>query len=226
MVSVGAVTAAVFSASLISAGGSAVSVPRVANRAPVIDGKIGTTEWEPAVVQRLPDGSLIRLQHDGHYLCLALTATRQGFPSVCAVRENTIRVLHASAALGSVTYTRSAGEWATRDTVFVYSLGDAAEHPRQRREAYLADYGWLASTFRMGGGLAQEVQISLVFLSQDAPRLAIAYFVTGEQGFVTSWPAALTSSGDGCADERLVRGYPPSPLSFRPDTWAVLTLEK
>lgn len=220
-------------ASPCAPGGTAVQAPspgpavRVPRGAPaVIDGRMDDAEWSGAARQALPDGSSLRLQHDGKSLFLGIAAARPGFPSVCVFDGKAARVLHASAALGSVTYSRSGAEWTTEAKEFAYAMRDPAltEEARTERSAYLARHGWLASTFDMGQGRAQEVQIALEGL-REPPALALAYFaLEGNTGSVVRWPASL-AAGDGCADEKLVRGHVPPRLELDPKTWAVLELD-
>lgn len=192
----------------------------------VIDGKIDAAEWDGAVIHKFADGSVIRLRHDGRHLFLGLTSTRKGFPSVCTARGDVVRVLHASAALGSVTYERSADGWITRDAEFAYGMRnpDLTEQARGERLEYLSRHGWVSSTFRMGDGQTQELQIALDQLS-TTPTLALGYFAIGTEntGTVIPWPGSLRTD-DGCVNEQLVRGNVPKQLRFEPTEWATLKL--
>jgi hypothetical protein len=206
-----------------SAAGPQLDVPRGAPV--VIDGKIDAAEWNGAATHGFADGSVIRLRHDGRHLFVGLTSTRKGFPSVCTARGDVVRVLHASAALGSVTYDRSANGWIARETEFAYGMRnpDLTEQARGERLDYLSRHGWVGSTFRMGDGQVQELQISLDLLS-TTPRLALGYFATAENaGTVIPWPGSLRPD-DGCANEQLVRGQVPKQLRFEPTEWATLKL--
>jgi hypothetical protein len=192
---------------------------------PVIDGRLDEAEWQGSVPQRLTDETVVRFQHDGRHLFLGIRSSRPGFASVCVAGPDTVRVYHASAALGSVAYERSAGAWVTGDREFAYAMRnpDLTEAARRERSEYLSRHGWVASTFRMGGGLEQELQVSLERVS-GMTGIAVAFFIpSGDTGTVVTWPATLAPD-DGCGDERLVRGSVPSPLRFEPDRWARLTL--
>jgi hypothetical protein len=216
---------------VLCAGGAAhaaepaIHVPQGA--AVVIDGRMNEAEWERAAVQRLPDGTILRLQHDGRYLLLGIEGGKQGFPSVCVAHGESVRVLHASAALGSVAYSRSQGDWTTGENEFVYGMRNTelTEAARAERSEYLSRHAWLASTYRMGDGRAYELQISLSILPEKS-GLAVAYFVpAGETGSIVRWPQSL-APGDGCADDKLVRGHVPARLRFKPEQWAELRMEK
>ncbi len=151
----------------------------------------------------------------------------QGFPSVCTARGDVVRALHASAALGSVTYDRSGDNgWIARETEFAYGMRnpDLTEQARGERLEYLSRHGWVGSTFRMGDGQVQELQIALDLLS-TTPRLALGYFATAPDNTSTviPWPGSLRPD-DGCANDQLVRGNVPKQLRFEPADWATLKL--
>jgi len=141
---------ALFGTAAAPARGPVVQVPRAAPA--VIDGRMDEHEWDGSAVQRFSDGTAIRLRHDGRHLFLAIVSSRQGFASVCVAHADSVRVFHASAALGSVAYVRSAQDWETGDKEFVYAMRnpDLTEQARRERSAYLSLHGWVASTFRMG----------------------------------------------------------------------------
>lgn len=214
--------------SLLSSAEPAVEVPRVTPTAVVIDGVHDRAEWASAAVVRLSDGTTLRLQHDGRHLFVGIVAAQTGFPSVCTGRGDSVQVLHASAALGSVTYTRAAGVWTTRDTAFAYGMRnpDTTDQARQERRAYRARHGWVSSTFRMSRGLTHEMQISIDLLDR-VPRLALGYFVTGaaDTWSILPWPSSMPLAGD-CGDSELVRGRVPARLHFAPESWVELRLER
>jgi hypothetical protein len=155
--------------------GDPVRVPRVPTGTVTIDARHAVGEWDRAGVQQLSDGSTVRWQHGGTYLYLAIAAARPGFPSVCGILGDRIRVYHASAALGALTYTKEGGDWSTRDTAFVYGMRnpDSTDAALEERRSYLTQHGWVSTTFRMGGARSIEMQIALSEL-EPVPRLALA----------------------------------------------------
>ena len=213
--------------------GPLVKVPRVP--APVIDGRIDSVEWRGSAVEQLSNGLTVRLRHDGAHLFLGVTSSSgEGFPSVCAVRGDTIRVLHASAALGAVLYSGAAGQtgggavWSTRDTAFVYGMRNTAldESASRERNQYLSRHRWVGSTVRMGQGKAHEVQVSLALLdpgSSRRPRVALGYYREG--GAPVTWPDSLAAAGEGCAEPRLIQGWVPPHPRFQPAMYVELELE-
>lgn len=208
---------------LIDPAPSPVKVPR--GSAPVIDGRIDSVEWRGAAMERLANGLTVRLRHDGRDLYVAVSSSSNGFPSVCAVRADTLRVLHASAALGAVGYTRSGDSWSSRDTAFVYSMrsGDTTARARQERQAYRETHGWVASTARMGNQRNHEFQISLGLLDSSEPRIAIGYYQM--EGPQVTWPEGLLTAGEGCSELRLLQGWVTPHPGFKPEMYAELELE-
>jgi hypothetical protein len=204
--------------------GLVIEVPHAP--APVIDGSLDKDEWAGAASDRLSDGSIIRFQHDAEHLFVAIEAATSGFPSLCVAIGDTVRVLHASAALGSVTYSRAGRDWTSADKAFVYGMRNPAvsDAARAERQSYLKDQGWLSTTVPMTKGRAQEMQISFAVTGRT-PRIALGYLIigSGDPLLISTWPRSM-SAADGCAESRLVSGYVPSPLSFETDGWATLRL--
>lgn len=215
----------VFALILISESGSVIKVPR--GPAPVIDGRIEETEWRGAAVERLDNGLTVRLMHDGQFLFLAVTSTGEGFPSACVAQADTVRILHASAALGSVTYTSRDGRWSTKDTAFGYGMRNTAltDGAREERKVYLTQHGWVGSTARMGQGRNHELQVSLAMMDLR-PRLALGYFRMAGEGDRVTWPAFLADSTEGCAELRLIQGWVVERPRFDPTRYPELELAR
>jgi hypothetical protein len=202
-----------------------ITVPRTTESV-TIDGHLDVTEWRGAVRARWTDGNSMRLQHDGNFLYVAVESPRSGFVSLCHADGDSVRILHASAALGSVRYGRSGVTWSSRDTAFAYGMRntDTTAAAREERQSYLAQHGWVSTTVRMSGGQRHEMQLALEHLGR-APRIAVAFFVIGtaDSFSIQRWPDDL-SAQDGCNDAQLVRGYVPQGLRFDPTGWAELRL--
>lgn len=209
----------------LSVSETVIEVPR-ATAAIAIDGRVDEAEWVRAGRDRLSDGSTIRLQHDGRHLYIAIEAVGSGFSSFCIASEKSVRILHASAALGAVTYTRDGTDWTSASKAFDYGMRNPAltDAARAERAAYLNEHGWVASTEPMTKGRSQELQIELSGLGRE-PRIALGFFVigSGNTTSVATWPKSMPAT-DGCAAPRLVSGYVPTPLRFDADSYAVLRL--
>ena len=183
-----------------------------------IDGRIDDAEWNNALRIEHPVGTVVRLIRDDAHLFVAITSDRPGFVSLCLARNDTIHVLHASAALGAVTYRPSGGTWSSPDSAFRYSMRNRAldENARRERAAYLSDNGWVATTVSMTEGRSQEMQIALARFSPPF-ALALGRFLLGGAGG-EAWPSTLSTT-DGCVEPQLVRGDVPRELRFNPVNW-------
>lgn len=198
-----------------------ITVPR--SRAVVIDGTLEESEWRGSAVMRRADGEVL-LRHDGKYLYIGVRSARRGFPSVCFVRGDTVRVAHASFALGEVVYTRNGTSWRL-GAPFAWeaparTLGVEMD---QRRARFLAEHGWIGSTVPMGNPRHAEMQIALDQLDRRELRIGVALFMEddGRGDGIAAWPRGLR---DDCANDRLVRGYAPERATFRKKTWTRLVL--
>jgi hypothetical protein len=197
------------------------SVPR--SRAVVIDGTLQESEWRGSAIVRRPDGDVL-LRHDGKYLYIGVRAARRGFASVCFAREDTVRVAHASFALGEVVYTRNGTAWQlSAPFAWETPARTPGQEAEQRRARFLAEHGWLGSTVPMGNPRHAELQIALDQLNARDLRIGVAFFMEdeGRGEAIASWPRGRR---DDCANDRLVRGYAPERLTFRKNTWTRLML--
>lgn len=202
-----------------------ISVPR--SRAVVIDGTIEEAEWRGSAVVRRPDGEML-LRHDGKYLYIGVRAARRGFPSVCLMRGNTVRVMHASFALGDVLYAKTNATWRLGAPFDWEPPARAVGSDRDpQRARFLAERGWLGSTVPMGNPRHAELQIALDQLDRRDLRISLAFLLEdqGRGEEIASWarPGARAAR-DGCANERLVRGYAPERLTFRKNAWTRVRL--
>lgn len=195
-----------------------VQVPRGA--AVTIDGRVNDAEWTAALRIEHPSGTVVRLKQDDSHLYLGFTSTRPGFASLCLAINDDVHVLHASAALGAVTYRPNGSTWQSADTAFGYGMRNIAlnDAATAERSAYLREHGWVASTIRMADGTSQEMQITLVRFPLPLSIALGRYLLAGS---VESWPATLDAT-DGCLAERLVTGYVPQGLRFDFGRWLTI----
>lgn len=197
---------------------AAPAVPRT-GAAPTLDGDLAPGEWAAARRIGVPDSLAVYLMRDSRYLYVAV---RTHFPSVgslCVRRGDTVRVLHASAALGTAVYARDSAAWRLV-TPFAYRVRERDLSPgalRSRAE-FLASDGWVATTAYMGSRVsALEFRIRLDLLDPADRRLGIASRnMSNRDPEVRTLPPGLA---DGCADPALVAGDAPATLSFDPATW-------
>lgn len=201
--------------------GSTVQVPRGGSI--TIDGRVDDDEWRNALRVEQPAGTVVRLLRDADHVYLGVTSERQGFVSLCLATNNDVHVLHASAALGAVTYRSSGDVWQSGDTAFRYGMRNTAldDAARSQRATYLAEHGWVASTVRMGTDQrSQEMQISLRKYPLPFSIALARWLITTNSSEV--WPATITDH-EGCFTQRLVQGWVPQGILFKPAFW--LTIE-
>ena len=141
---------------------------------------------------------------------------------MCVALNNEVHVLHASAALGAVTYRPSGDVWQSPDTAFRYGMRNTAldDAARSQRAAYLAENGWVASTVRMGSDQrSQEMQVAF-------SRFALPFSLALGRWLITTntsewWPSTITDH-EGCFSQQLVRGSVPPGILFKPTFWLTI----
>ncbi len=199
--------------------GPVLSVPSGSGIA--LDGRVDDAEWGSAIRVEHPAGTVVRMLRDASHLYLGITSSRAGFASLCVAQGGAVHVLHASAALGAVTY-RSVGQtWRSADTAFTYAMRNTAldEAARDQRAAYLATHGWVATTVRMSGDQrSQEFQLALSRFPMPM-SLAMGRWLFSNEGEL--WPGTI-SDHEGCVSQQLLRGYVPQDLAFKIPQWATI----
>lgn len=195
---------------LLIAGVAAASEPLPP---PTIDGVLGPQEWSGARREKLVGGGEVLLLRAGTDLYVAVIGPNPGFPSLCIGDSRRVDVLHASAALGSVSYTPSETQW-SRGKPFEWRVREVAGPAAAllaAREAFLAEYRWLSTASRAGSP-TREFRIlpgperrflGVVFLSTDTMEAAY-------------WPPSMS---DGCRNPALLRGDAPDTLQLDPTQW-------
>ncbi len=197
------------------AASSAVGVPK--GTAPVIDGVLDDAEWKDALSSPMTGGGRVLLKHDGRFLYLALQGAADGFAQVYFGDQGSVRVLHASAALGEITYRPfSSGKWET-DSKYTFEMRRFAERSPEEKDAYLEKNDWLANSANRGAVREFKILRSAV----AGKRLAIVYREMA--GATRSWPASLH---DDALHDQLVSGYTPGRLAFDLTQWAELAYRK
>ena len=81
---------------------------------PILDGTLSPNEWSDALAIDVTAQARIFLKHADGYLFLGIQATTMGVGSPLVVVGEEIRVLHASAALGTAIYAREGEVWKLR----------------------------------------------------------------------------------------------------------------
>lgn len=198
-----------------------VSVPRAA--APVIDGKISNNEWKAAtrVVLGNNQGHAL-LMHDGNYLYIGLVGAKAGIGSVCVKGKSGVRVLHASAALGTAAFEQGENKKWTLTRGFTFTNRDTGDSPAamEERKKMLATDGWFASTSHAASP-EREYQIPIRG-HKEVPIVIGFMSFTRQQEKLFYWPGSVE---DDCAEAQLARGFTDREYTFDPDNWGVAVLE-
>jgi hypothetical protein len=208
--------------SLVAAGRpNRIEVPRT-GRAPIVDGRIGADEWKGATHIALSDNQTeALLLSDGSYLYVGIRGLKPGIGSVCVQGKTGVRVLHASAALGTAAFELEAGKWRmTRG--FNWSNRDTSKSPAAMadRKNMLTTSGWFANTSPTAI-MQREYQVPI--RGKEQISLAVGYYTfTPEMQKFGYWPANLE---DDCADGELASGFTDREYSFDPSKWGVVVLK-
>jgi hypothetical protein len=184
-----------------------------------VDGTIDASEW-PA--PRGPDAAVeISISEAAGYLQIGLRTVPLFVASVCVARGDTVRVFHASSALGRATYVRHGEEWRLTEgfewRVRRTDLGTDAD--RERLE-HRARYGWIANTVAMGAPGETEFQIDTAFAARSMSRIAVGFMLAGSDPATIGWPEGLDD--DGCMLRSVIAGPLPESVYFRPERWPLL----
>ena len=200
-----------------------VVAPRVANP-PKIDGRFGPSEWKGATNLALSENEgEVRLLHDDNYLYIGIAGMKPGLGSICVQGRTGVRILHASAALGTAAFEQEEGKWKlTRG--FTWTNRDTTESPEGMadREKMIKTSGWFANTSR-GVMTTREYQIPIRPDQKELPLvIGFAAFTQNESKY-SYWPATIE---DGCADPDLASGHTDGVFTFDPSKWGVVELKR
>jgi hypothetical protein len=197
---------------------AALRVPRMSPV--VIDGKLSPGEWDGSREITLTDGSRLMLRHDGENLFVGMRLSASGFPSLCVANSDTMRVLHASAALVDSRYERSGVSWVQRSkSEIAMRSGDLSSVGKAAQRDYLGARGWLASVQAMSA-TDREMQVSLRLVDQKDPRIAMGVYVMSSDSAIP-WP---TDVADGCTALKSIQGFLPREMALELGKWARLEL--
>jgi hypothetical protein len=183
-----------------------------------LDGVITAADRSAATDSLREGATALLVRSEGDYLWIAVHSDSIGVASLCLGASESVQVLHASAALGRVTYDRRGSDWTT-DQEFTWALRDTSMTPAAigERQAYLSENGWVATTSRMGHPDHTEFLIRRGGLPEGDLYLALGIMPLQHPDTIAGYPMA--SAGD-CARDDLVRGQvPESGLRFDPESW-------
>lgn len=179
----------------------------------IIDGPTDNTiEFES------PPGIQLTIADYDDTVYLTLKSESIFVASLCIATEKEIHVLHASAALGSITYLQNeSGKWKTEEE-FVWQMRetDLSKESIQKRGDYLAKSNWVANTMSMGRIGETEFIIDLKKYGEEPVYMAAG--LMPESAPENIIPIPTRYAGD-CADYGLVSGSPNQEYNFAPANW-------
>lgn len=206
------------SPALLVALSLAAAVPASRGPVPDITRTLREADWRDARREPMVGGGEVRLLRSGDDLYVAVTGPARGYPSLCVGDGRRVEILHASAALGVVSYAHAGQAWRLQ-APFAWELREAAASGGPaafavQRDAFYRTHGWLSTASRQGEPTRMfririepaRAWLGVVFLDKAAMR-------------TTYWPASM---GPACRNLPLVMGDPPSDLPFDPTGWSRL----
>ena len=201
---------------------SRVIAPRVA-KPPVVDGQVNPVEWKGATHVALTEGQgEALLLHDGNYLYVGIIGFRPGIGSLCVKGKSGIRVLHASAALGTAAFEPEEGKWRlTRPFTWTNRDTGKSAEAMADRQTMLTTSAWFANASPTAITM-REYQVPA--RNQTEVPIVISFFTyTKEQQRLGYWPANIE---DDCVDVELAGGFTDRDYTFDPSKWGVVVLKQ
>jgi hypothetical protein len=183
-----------------------------------LDGVVNANEIDGWLAHEI-DGGQLYLRRTGSLLEILIRTRPLLVASLCLATADRVSVLHASAALGSVTYTRSGSSFQT-DQAFAWRMRetDMSAATQQRRLEYFTNEGWVANTTGMGTPGHVEWRVALDRYPAGDLFIALGLMSQSNPGQIAGWP----QRAGACAHQPLVAGNAPSTLDFRPALWTVV----
>jgi len=187
------------------------------NEDPVkLDGVLDKDEWAGAKEFDLSAGGKIYVLHKGNELYIGIRSTVRGWAHVYIHRNDSVQVLHASAALGKQLYTKGPENWKLQQK-FNWELRDILYNDalREKQEKYFVQNGWVANNNNMADKQTFEFRINI----GNTANLSYAALVTADAKSISAYPAQLT---DDTILKELATGNSPDNLQFNLSAWAKL----
>lgn len=178
------------------------------------DGVISDGEWSSAEQYDVGNNNKVMLKRDKDVLYVALSgSTAPSWFHLYLSDGKSVKVMHASAALGAINYKVNGALWRTDDKSFVYELRDRqfTAETAAKMDGYYATNGWVASNVNLGDKKTTEAKINL---SDFKPAYFACVIATPDKNY--SFPLDLK---DNTVLTRLVQGYAVDSLKFDPTTW-------
>lgn len=210
---------------------------------PTIDGVFEDGEWDDAEIVQAGEYQQFRLKHDGTNLYFAVVGDGG---NLWFNKDKGLQVLHASAQLGSVEYTKSDTSTQLLDKALVGQLfglqNKSATEINESIAGYLAENGWVGS---IGGNKAQtEFAVSFDWLgvtigSGRFVEIPSIYIYSGRQFSPVEIEELMELSLEArkkqyptlywpvlpVPNDSLNSGYSPETISFDPTDWGKIWID-
>ena len=168
---------------------------------------------DSAVTSKLTGGGEVSIVRDAEVWRVTVTGPNAGLASLCLADETSVRILHASAAVGEGVYERSGDTWAL-ESGFDFKLRDKPKNPKAdaERDSFFKTKGWVANADNSGTQPRE-----FVIRASEGPRfLGVTFFTTSEPMAVSYWPESMD---DDCRAMKVAQGYLDPTARFRPERW-------
>lgn len=163
--------------------------------------------------EAMTGGGQVSLRRDGDRLHVTVTGPRKGLASLCVGDESSVRILHASAALGEARYEKQGDTW-TLASGFEFKLRDSRTGPPSDadRQGYFETMGWSANSSNAGA----PVREFTIRLTARFRFIGVTFLGIDEPMAVSHWPSSLD---DDCRAVQVAQGSLPQSVRFSPSTW-------
>jgi hypothetical protein len=185
-----------------------------------LDGIINKAEWAGAKEHDLSSGGKLYILHNEDAVYFGIKGTAPGWAHIYLAWKDSVKVLHASAALGAQLYTAEKDNW-IRQNKFTWENRERIYDQKlvQQQELYFQKNGWCANNNNTGDKLTLEYKIDIKRFGDSGLRFAALF--TTDATSLSFFPATLN---DDTLLKELVSGNGPDSLRFKPLTWASIKL--
>lgn len=190
-----------------AAPGVVLSIPQSAP--PTIDGVAEDGEWEGATTHSMSDGATVHLMQSDDILYVGVAGDEIGAVNVVIKTDDTVSILHSSAALGSAVYTRDSTSWVLSHG-FDWCCRSTSDE--SARSTLYDTEGWQANIGFTGN--PGEVEYAIALPWEGAAVAISSIRDADDKGF---WPIDLS---DEARDQLL--GVPPAERGFNIEEWVRL----
>lgn len=189
-------------------------VPILKTPRPVLDGRVSEDEWALALHIELGLGADAWLGWWQGSLYVGLRGPSMLIGSLLVESEGTVRVLHASAALGTGVYQRDGSSWTlVQGFAWQCRMTGFSDAAAAQRDAFLEQYGWLATISRLGPVEEMEYRLDETLA---ASRLLVLAMTLSDGYPILAWPV---SPEDAERHRGIITGPLPDGTSFDLASW-------